>query len=98
MTQKTTRCTFWLNGKKVLLDEFDPTVTLASYLRGINLTGTKIGCGEGGCGACTVMLSRYEKETGRVTHAAVNACLMPLGSVHGKVCNDLPGDWPHREP
>jgi xanthine dehydrogenase/oxidase len=45
------------------------------------LTGTKLGCGEGGCGACTVMVSHWEG--GRVHHRAVNACLCPLYAVEG---------------
>lgn len=48
---------FYLNGTKVLLDTVDPEVTLLEYLRGIGLTGTKLGCAEGGCGACTVVCS-----------------------------------------
>lgn len=42
------------------------------------------GCGEGGCGACTVVVSQYNPTTKQIYHASVNACLAPLVSVDGK--------------
>ncbi|KAI5799964.1 Molybdopterin-binding domain of aldehyde dehydrogenase-domain-containing protein [Geopyxis carbonaria] len=75
---------FYLNGTKVVLDNIDPEVTLLEYLRGIGLTGTKLGCAEGGCGACTVVVSQYNPTTKKIYHASVNACLAPLVSVDGK--------------
>ena len=67
-----------------MIDEVDPEVTLLEYLRGIGLTGTKLGCAEGGCGACTVVVSQYNPTTKKIYHASVNACLAPLVSVDGK--------------
>ncbi|KAL8705834.1 MAG: hypothetical protein Q9201_001057 [Fulgogasparrea decipioides] len=76
---------FYLNGTKVVLDEdLDPEITLLEYLRGIGLTGTKLGCAEGGCGACTVVVSQLNPTTKKIYHASVNACLAPLVSVDGK--------------
>lgn len=48
---------FYLNGTRVVLEGVDPEITILEYLRGIGLTGTKLGCAEGGCGACTVVCS-----------------------------------------
>lgn len=77
---------FYLNGTKVVIDSvsIDPEITLLEYLRGIGLTGTKLGCAEGGCGACTVVVSQLNPTTQKVYHASVNACLAPLVSVDGK--------------
>ena len=48
---------FYVNGVRYELgpEEVDPQMPLAEFLRNHNLTGTKIGCSEGGCGACTVL-------------------------------------------
>ncbi|KAM3436743.1 hypothetical protein MY4824_004164 [Beauveria thailandica] len=75
---------FYLNGTKVVLDDIDPEVTVLEYLRGIGLTGTKLGCGEGGCGACTIVVSQFNPTTRQIYHASVNACLAPLVSLDGK--------------
>jgi aerobic-type carbon monoxide dehydrogenase small subunit (CoxS/CutS family) len=65
---------FTLNGKPVSLTA-DPERTLLWVLRtDLGLTGTKFGCGEGFCGACTVIVD------GR----AVRSCQSPLKSVEGK--------------
>jgi aerobic-type carbon monoxide dehydrogenase small subunit (CoxS/CutS family) len=63
-----------VNGERYQLD-VDPTRRLASVLRDdLELTGTKLGCGEGACGACAVMLD------GR----PVNSCLLLVGAVAGR--------------
>jgi xanthine dehydrogenase/oxidase len=76
---------FYINGKKVVEANVEPETTLLSYLRSpkINLTGAKLGCGEGGCGACTVMLSHYDDKTDKIIHRSVNACLFPLAALDG---------------
>ncbi|KAJ2827123.1 hypothetical protein GGI24_002728, partial [Coemansia furcata] len=75
---------FYLNGQRVVVEHPDLDMTLLQYLRSTGLTGTKLGCGEGGCGACTVMVSRYDTDESRIIHASVNACLCPLATIDGK--------------
>ncbi len=76
---------FYLNGQEWILDNPDPTLLLVDWLRTptVGLTGTKKGCGQGGCGACTVMLSRWDGATGEVRHEAINSCLRPVCSLDG---------------
>ena len=77
---KRTNIIFYLNGNRTVVKDAQPRMTLIEYLRSVQLlTGTKLGCGEGGCGACTVTISRYEQ--GTAVHRGVNACLAPLCSV-----------------
>ncbi|MFZ1815850.1 MAG: xanthine dehydrogenase small subunit [Rhizobiaceae bacterium] len=73
---------FLLNGKSVAISDAGPSDTLLDYLRlNRRLTGTKEGCAEGDCGACTVLVGRLCGETLR--YEAVNACIRLLPSVDG---------------
>ncbi len=82
---------FWLNGQKVTIVNPDPAITLVDYLHSVGLTGTKVGCGQGGCGACTVMLTHHEPATGEIAHRAVNSCLRPLCAVSGMIVTTTEG-------
>ncbi|KAH9212203.1 xanthine dehydrogenase [Leptodontidium sp. 2 PMI_412] len=79
---------FYLNGTRIALKNANPQWTLLDFIRSQHgLKGTKLGCGEGGCGACTVVLQVLDntaEQKGRVKHLAVNACLFPLVGVVGK--------------
>ncbi|CAJ1357703.1 unnamed protein product [Effrenium voratum] len=71
---------FSVNGEEKAVPAHLPlTMSLAEYLRyELGLTGTKIGCGEGGCGACTVLLKAPSAKP-----RLANACLRPLHSMQG---------------
>ncbi len=70
-------------GEIVELENIDPTRTVLNYLRyDIGLTGTKEGCAEGDCGACTVVLG--ELREGSLRYQAVNACIQFLPTLDGK--------------
>lgn len=79
-TYKTSHLEFFLNGTLVKLQNPNPHWTLLDFIRSQHgLKGTKLGCGEGGCGACTVVLQVADAEQkGTIRHLAVNACLYPL--------------------
>ncbi|KAF9300345.1 hypothetical protein BGZ74_008003 [Mortierella antarctica] len=89
---------FYLNGTEIILNNPDPDTTLLQYVRSIGLTGSKLGCAEGGCGACTVMVSSYDKATQHIRHLNVNACLTPLCSVDGKHVITIEGLGDHKNP
>lgn len=68
------------------LADVDPTATLLDWLReDRGLTGTKEGCNEGDCGACTVMV------TDEGGHKALNSCILFLPQLHGKAVRTVEG-------
>ena len=79
--------TFTLNGAlRALPAETPPAMTLLDWLRAAGLTGTKEGCAEGDCGACTVVIEAPDG-----ARAPVNACLMTLGQAHGLALRSVEG-------
>jgi len=73
---------FILNGQEVSLTSVPPRQTLLDWLRlDRRLTGSKEGCAEGDCGACSVLVGRLTMD--RVVYESVNACIRFMGSLHG---------------
>ncbi|ANT61957.1 xanthine dehydrogenase small subunit [Salipiger sp. CCB-MM3] len=73
---------FLLNGRTVSLPQVPATQTLLDFLRlDRRLTGTKEGCAEGDCGACTVLVGRLHE--GALRYEAVNACIRFVASLDG---------------
>jgi xanthine dehydrogenase small subunit len=88
---------FLRRGQVVEVANFHPRTTLLDYLRlQERSTGTKEGCAEGDCGACTVVLGRLKG--GRLVYEPVNACILLLGQVDGAelvTVEDLAGNGLH---
>ncbi|PWJ21943.1 xanthine dehydrogenase small subunit [Jannaschia seohaensis] len=77
---------FRLNGEDVTATPEAPTETLLDWLRARGLTGTKEGCNEGDCGACSVVVTGADG-----TPRALNACILFLPQLAGKAVRTVEG-------
>jgi xanthine dehydrogenase small subunit len=76
---------FLLDGEIIELDNVDPTRTVLQFLReDLRRTGTKEGCAEGDCGACTVVLAELNSDGVDLALRAVNSCIQFLPTLDGK--------------
>ncbi|KAA6423444.1 MAG: Aldehyde oxidase, partial [Trebouxia sp. A1-2] len=75
---------FALNGQRQWIGDVAPSTVLYDFLRtSTPYTGTKNGCGEGGCGSCSVQVHELDDESGQLKTRCINACLCPVGSLDG---------------
>ena len=76
---------FILNGEVVETEVVDPTRTVLQFLReDMRLTGTKEGCAEGDCGACTIVVLEIDRDGADVEVKTINSCIQFLPTVDGK--------------
>ena len=96
----STGVSFYLNGKAVSIENPEPDLLLIDYLRSpdVALAGPKKPCGQGGCGGCTVILSRWNAEKKRPEHRAINSCLRPVCALGGLVVTTVEGTGAARKP
>ncbi len=74
---------FLFNNKILKIKNPDPNKTILNYVReDLKKTGTKEGCAEGGCGACTIVLGELKKN--KIIYKAINACISFLPTLNGK--------------
>ncbi|MCD7452729.1 aryl-alcohol oxidase 2 [Datura stramonium] len=75
---------FAVNGQRFEIPSVDPSTTLLQFLRTETcFKSPKLGCGEGGCGACVVLLSKYDPQLKQVEDFSVSSCLTLLCSLNG---------------
>ncbi|TKY57049.1 Abscisic-aldehyde oxidase [Spatholobus suberectus] len=79
-----TSLVFGVNGERFELSHVDPSTTLLEFLRTrTRFKSVKLGCGEGGCGACVVLISKYNPVLDQVEDFTASSCLTLLCSIHG---------------
>lgn len=82
----------WVNNELQEVSGVDPHASLLQWLRqDQGLCGTKEGCAEGDCGACTVLVSDPHAPEGQPTVKAVNSCIRLLPTLHGKSVTTVEG-------
>ncbi|GFP91160.1 abscisic-aldehyde oxidase [Phtheirospermum japonicum] len=75
---------FEVNEERFEVPEVDPSTTLLEFLRSrTRFKSVKLGCGEGGCGACVVLLSKYNTKLKQIEKFTVSSCLTLLCSING---------------
>uniref|UniRef100_A0A2P2MQG5 indole-3-acetaldehyde oxidase n=1 Tax=Rhizophora mucronata TaxID=61149 RepID=A0A2P2MQG5_RHIMU len=78
------RLVFAINGKRFEISSVDPSTTLLEFLRNCaGFKSVKLSCGEGGCSACVVLLSKYDPVHDHIEDLTVPSCLTLLCSVNG---------------
>ncbi|XP_060170009.1 aldehyde oxidase 4-like [Lycium barbarum] len=83
-SQRNGNLVFAVNGERFELTCVDPSTTLLQFLRyHASFKSPKLGCGEGGCGACVVLVSKYDSKLNRVEDFSVSSCLTLLCSLNG---------------
>jgi xanthine dehydrogenase large subunit len=75
--------TLTVNGRPIEVRDVSPNENLLTFLRRSGLTGSKEGCAEGDCGACSVVLADRDAQ-GRPTWRAINSCIALLPSLAGR--------------